>query len=59
MASYMYFLVKQYPNGPFVTDYDKNVKKTLRLVSEIFSWNKAEIAELRKQLLIYTKYIKK
>lgn len=59
MAMYIYYLTKQYPLGPFVTDYDKNVKKTLRLVAECFSWSKTEIADLRKQLAELTKYIKK
>ncbi len=59
MASYIYFLTKQYPAGPFATDYDNNVGRSMRLVKECFSWNKAEIAELQEQLRIYHQYIKK
>lgn len=59
LGSYIYYVMKQYPDCPFMLEYSKNVNKTAEMVAECFGWNKRMVSELKAYIDELTKYIKK
>ena len=57
MACYIYYVMKQFRDCPFITEYDKNIDKTSLMVTSCFGWSKKETTQLEKQISEFTKYM--
>lgn len=59
MACYIYYVMKQYPDCPYMTKYEENIEKVAQMVAGAFDWSEKEVALVREYIREYTKYIKK
>jgi len=59
MGCYIYYVMKQYSDCPFVLQYEKNIDKVVKMVVECFGWNKRQVSEMKQYIHDFTKYIKK
>ena len=57
VANYIYFVIKQFPDSPFCTDYEGNIKRTCNLVREVFCWDEAMTNEFVAKFRDLTKYL--
>ena len=59
LAYYIYFVIKQCPDGFFMTDFYTNLHNTIILVEDVYLWDTPLIKRFEEKFKELTKYIRK